>query len=990
MKKMIGYTLLMLIWISQAFAIDVILKPQEVTLRPGEGCKFEWALFNEHLPFPTPDNLVTWSVIPETLGKITEDGYFMAGREAGTGFVKATLALGGEALAATAAVTVGQPTTEPITIIVKPDTAIIEPGGQQAFTVYVKGPDGVALQTQSIRWLVTPSYLGTISANGLFQAGDQIGEGKIMAAVEYKDRLYKGYAYLVVSPAAESALLGVVLDESGAALSGATISATRLGWSSFTRRAKSDSKGAYALGKLIPGYYVVKAEAEAYLPEYYKNADRLISAQPVKLAAKDTVRAVDFSLSKGGGISGVVTTADATPLAGAHVFATMVLNPLSQFHTLTDEQGAYKVAGLLSGTYVVSAQKNGYVTEIYKEVKRLDQATPVKVESPAITSQIDFTLDKTNAITGIITSDKDGAPIAGALVYARPAANSREIDWNNRGGAKTDEKGIYTIEVAAGNYLLWAEAKGFAGEYYKDVTERNQATPVVVAENEHVQVDMALTLLGGISGKVTDALTGKPIPEAKVRLFAERRIISRYNDTRTAADGTYTFTGLAEGGYIVQADAGGYLSEYWQEADSIKNAATVTVKNGNAVLDINFTLSHGTTIQGLVLTFDKTPLADAVVTLLSENGWLKQVVKSSSDGTWSVSGLRPGKYYAMAIAPGYSPQWYDQVTSKREATAIEVTETEIKQGIDFSLSKIVRQGATISGLVKDDSTDLALENVMVIAMPVRQLQRPRHAVTDKEGKYEITDIAAGTYVVTAAAKGYIAEYYENTRSWKKAKTLQLTATDKLTGINFELAPQLIGGYMIAGRVMEKSGDVSPYALVSVTVDDAVVAAALCEEDGQYALTELPADEYQLVASAPGYVDTVSPSSTPIAIGHGKNTYDASITMIAESTTDVANPLTALPLEYSLEQNYPNPFNPTTEIRFHLAEQAHVQIQIYNLLGKVVRTLYDAEVNAGSHRVTWDGADDSGRRLASGIYLYRMHSSSGRQTFTQTRRMILMK
>lgn len=94
----------------------------------------------------------------------------------------------------------------------------------------------------------------------------------------------------------------------------------------------------------------------------------------------------------------------------------------------------------------------------------------------------------------------------------------------------------------------------------------------------------------------------------------------------------------------------------------------------------------------------------------------------------------------------------------------------------------------------------------------------------------------------------------------------------------------------------------------------------------------------------------------------------------------------LPTGYDLGQNYPNPFNPTTTIKYFLPEISNVQVVVVNIMGQTVRTLIDQVQLAGEHNVVWDGRDEAGASVASGIYLYRMQAGS----FTQTRKMVLMK
>lgn len=94
----------------------------------------------------------------------------------------------------------------------------------------------------------------------------------------------------------------------------------------------------------------------------------------------------------------------------------------------------------------------------------------------------------------------------------------------------------------------------------------------------------------------------------------------------------------------------------------------------------------------------------------------------------------------------------------------------------------------------------------------------------------------------------------------------------------------------------------------------------------------------------------------------------------------------LPEGFDLRQNYPNPFNPATLISYEIGKAGDVTLAIYNLLGQRIRTLVDGRQSAGSHVVRWDGSDEFGRSVPSGVYLYRL--TVGHQT--QTRKMLLVK
>lgn len=108
--------------------------------------------------------------------------------------------------------------------------------------------------------------------------------------------------------------------------------------------------------------------------------------------------------------------------------------------------------------------------------------------------------------------------------------------------------------------------------------------------------------------------------------------------------------------------------------------------------------------------------------------------------------------------------------------------------------------------------------------------------------------------------------------------------------------------------------------------------------------------------------------------------------VVASVTGVKTPAATAPTQYSLQQNYPNPFNPTTTIDYTLAKTGFVSIKIYNILGQLVRTLVEANQTQGLHSIVWDGRNDAGIALPSGIFFLQMQSGA----FSQVRKLVLMK
>jgi subtilisin family serine protease len=111
---------------------------------------------------------------------------------------------------------------------------------------------------------------------------------------------------------------------------------------------------------------------------------------------------------------------------------------------------------------------------------------------------------------------------------------------------------------------------------------------------------------------------------------------------------------------------------------------------------------------------------------------------------------------------------------------------------------------------------------------------------------------------------------------------------------------------------------------------------------------------------------------------GMNAYDYYL--------DVDDEWAVLPTSMELRQNYPNPFNPQTTISFSLASAQDAALIVYNVTGQRVRTLVEGTVQAGEHSVVWDGRDEYGNSVASGIYFYRLTTEEE----TQSRKMVFLK
>ncbi|HUX60026.1 MAG TPA: T9SS type A sorting domain-containing protein [Ignavibacteriaceae bacterium] len=143
------------------------------------------------------------------------------------------------------------------------------------------------------------------------------------------------------------------------------------------------------------------------------------------------------------------------------------------------------------------------------------------------------------------------------------------------------------------------------------------------------------------------------------------------------------------------------------------------------------------------------------------------------------------------------------------------------------------------------------------------------------------------------------------------------------------------------------------------------------------------------------MDTVGQANFDFSYANTYNSYTGStdgkplgaVSWFGLMLTGIKGNLTnTIPSKYELNQNYPNPFNPTTNIQYVLPKQGEVSLNIYNILGQMVRSLVNNVQSAGVHLVTWDGANQAGQKVTSGIYFYKLSAGN----FVNVKKMIMLK
>ena len=94
----------------------------------------------------------------------------------------------------------------------------------------------------------------------------------------------------------------------------------------------------------------------------------------------------------------------------------------------------------------------------------------------------------------------------------------------------------------------------------------------------------------------------------------------------------------------------------------------------------------------------------------------------------------------------------------------------------------------------------------------------------------------------------------------------------------------------------------------------------------------------------------------------------------------------IPVEFNTSAPYPNPFNPTTTIQYEIPKECHVELIIYDILGRKINTLQNDVLNPGLYKSVWDGIDDAGNHVSSGIYIYQIQAGESKKS----NKMMLMR
>jgi hypothetical protein len=319
--------------------------------------------------------------------------------------------------------------------------------------------------------------------------------------------------------------------------------------------ATSGADGFYRLTHLPLGQFVVVAEAEGYVNEFYDGVNYLDLYTPVVVQPPQETAGIDLSLDPEGRLSGWVIddqTSDPIPGAAVHMLPVGTgTAPTWGMVVEADVTGAFTVGKLPPSDFLVSARAEGYGDEIYHHQLGWSRADLVSVPYGGHVTDLMVRMRRGGLIRGHLY-DEAMEPLPG--YWATVQLPDGDLAGAMPAGSRLD--GSFSIRMPPGTYIVMAELPGYVLEYYDSAYRAEDATHIEVTEGGEVSgIDFTLQLAGSISGAVyrSDGVT--PVPDAQVYAFPLDADVG--DGAITDPGGRYRIAGLPSGHYRIEVSVPG-------------------------------------------------------------------------------------------------------------------------------------------------------------------------------------------------------------------------------------------------------------------------------------------------------------------------------------------------------------------------------------------------------------------------------------------------
>ncbi len=538
----------------------------------------------------------------------------------------------------------------------------------------------------------------------------------------------------------------------------------------IVRTGTTDALGDYTAGGLDPDTYFVKVTATGYFRELYDELRcpdpdcSAVDGTPIPVADEATVTGIDFALESLGRITGTVTSTTGQPLHFVQIRVRDEQRSSLRSTAWTGENGDYSVGDLYAGSYLVTTVNyDGWADEAYDDQPcpkedcdpRVGMAVPVA--AGATTAGIDFALAPAGVVTGTVTDGRTGAAVSRAQVFVF-GADGFPLDVSS-----ADHRGRYRLTgLADGTYFAVVDAAGRIPELYDDLPcpgapygcDATAGTPIPAATGTITAgIDFVLASQG-ISGRVTDRLTGEPLRYASVWIRDLQG--EPVANSGTGFTGSYRVLDVPPGTYRVTAQGFGYRPQLYDGIPCVDAGCDPTagdlveVEADTLVRNVDFALTPLGTITGTVRDATGAPLSGVSVSARNAAGFRVRSNRTGRDGHYTLDDLAPDTYVVQTSnQEGYTDELYDDRPCGEagcdddDATPIPIALGSAVAGVDFVLDR----SGTLFGTVSNTVNGSPIYSVEVRVWDADGALAASDS-TDESGAYAVHGLAPGSYFVT--------------------------------------------------------------------------------------------------------------------------------------------------------------------------------------------------------------------------------------------------
>ncbi|MCU1404490.1 MAG: hypothetical protein JWQ43_793 [Glaciihabitans sp.] len=515
-----------------------------------------------------------------------------------------------------------------------------------------------------------------------------------------------------IGVALAGSLTGTVTDSAGAPIQSQFVSVLNAAGEEYLY-SWTDSDGVYMITGVAPGKYRVQfgqnSSGEEFLSEWWDNKSSLAAATVLTVVGGKASTA-DAQLTRGGTISGTVTGTAGAALSDIYVSAYSTDSEW-QGGTSTDEKGSYTLVGLTSGNYTLQFFDNGqlnrgYLSEWWNDKPTREAADVIAVVAGKDSTGKNVSLATGGEITGKVTADATGLPVAGVQVSASSSDNG-----SGYVRTETDSSGNYTLTgLSADSYSVYFSSQSdvLMSEWWDNKTESWSSDPVQATPGSTTSgINAQLAAAGVITGTVSDK-AGAAVADLEVTVYSANG--SSVANGTTGSNGKYSVGGLPTGSYRVgfgtsNIGDSAFIARWWKDAATFETATAVSVVAGKSIAGINATLTQGASISGTILhagAGEDIPTGYAYI-YSSDKNWLGST-RTGTGGEFTIGGLPQGVYYVEfgTSLSSYAGQWWKNANSRSDATPITVAASAAVTGISATLEIAGSISGTVSGVKETD------------------------------------------------------------------------------------------------------------------------------------------------------------------------------------------------------------------------------------------------------------------------------------------------